>query len=130
MQELQESFGEICRGERERRGRSFSNWIRNGCAGPLRGVESRAAWAAKGRRVSQRLLPAEFCDALRNDSLAHRAGARKKFLPRRVKRFQRRAAELALLVREAFLRGTSTRQVGRVVATLMGEPVRAKPFRG
>ena len=50
----------------------------------------------------------------------------KSFLPKGIGRFQRRAAELAMLVREAFLRGISTRQVGRVVATLTGEPVSAQ----
>ena len=34
--------------------------------------------------------------------------------------------ELAMLIREAFLRGISTRQVGRVVATLTGETVSAQ----
>ena len=33
---------------------------------------------------------------------------------------------MALLIREAFLRGISTRQVGRVVATLTGEVVSAQ----
>jgi putative transposase len=51
---------------------------------------------------------------------------RKNFLPRAVRRFQRRADELALLIREAFLRGISTRQVGRVVALLTGEAVSAQ----
>lgn len=50
----------------------------------------------------------------------------KSFLPAALQRFQRRADELALLVREAFLRGISTRQVGRVIATLTGEPVSAQ----
>jgi len=50
----------------------------------------------------------------------------RSFLPKGIGRFQRRAAELAMLVREAFLRGISTRQVGRVVATLTGEPVSAQ----
>ncbi len=50
----------------------------------------------------------------------------RSFLPPALRRFQRRADELALLVREAFLRGISTRQVGRVVATLTGEPVSAQ----
>ena len=50
----------------------------------------------------------------------------KSFLPPALRRFQRRADELALLVREAFLRGISTRQVGRVIATLTGEPVSAQ----
>jgi putative transposase len=50
----------------------------------------------------------------------------KGFLPPGLEKFQRRAPELALLIREAFLRGISTRQVGRVVATLTGETVSAQ----
>ncbi len=50
----------------------------------------------------------------------------KSFLPRGLRRFQRRAEEVALLIREAFLRGISTRQVGRVVAILTGEVVSAQ----
>src|SRR5207244_5293499 len=45
------------------------------------------------------------------------------FLPEVVQKFQRRAEDVTLLIREAFLRGISTRQVGRVVATLTGETV-------
>ena len=50
----------------------------------------------------------------------------KNFLPRALRAFQRRADEVALLIREAFLRGISTRQVGRIVATITGEPVSAQ----
>jgi putative transposase len=50
----------------------------------------------------------------------------KNFLPRGLKNFQRRAEDVALLIREAFLRGLSTRQVGRVIATLTGEVVSAQ----
>src|SRR2546421_5969245 len=50
----------------------------------------------------------------------------KSFLPRGLQPFQRRAEEVSLLIREAFLRGISTRQVGRVVATLTGEVVSAQ----
>lgn len=50
----------------------------------------------------------------------------RNFLPPGLEKFQRRAAELAVLIREAFLRGISTRQVGRVVATLTGEVVSAQ----
>ena len=50
----------------------------------------------------------------------------KCFLPPGLKRFQRRAPVLAMLIREAFLRGLSTRQVGRVVSTLTGEVVSAQ----
>src|SRR5262245_34722624 len=47
----------------------------------------------------------------------------KAFLPKGLRRFQRRADEVALLIREAFLRGVSTRQVGRVVALVTEEEV-------
>jgi putative transposase len=50
----------------------------------------------------------------------------KSFLPVGLRRFQRRADEVSLLIREAFLRGISTRQVGRVVATITGETVSAQ----
>ncbi|HEY6970684.1 MAG TPA: IS256 family transposase [Candidatus Angelobacter sp.] len=51
---------------------------------------------------------------------------KKNFLPQVIGRFQRRAEEVCLLIREAFLRGISTRQVGRVVATVTGEIVSAQ----
>ncbi len=50
----------------------------------------------------------------------------RSFLPRWIGRLQRRAPEVGELVRQAFLRGISTRQVGRVVAVLTGEPVSAQ----
>ena len=48
------------------------------------------------------------------------------FRPPGLERFQRRAEEVMLLIREAFLRGISTRQVGRVVAILTEEAVSAQ----
>jgi hypothetical protein len=39
--------------------------------------------------------------------------------------FQRRAEDVMVLIREAFLRGISTRQVGRVVGIVTGEAVSA-----
>lgn len=50
----------------------------------------------------------------------------RSFLPRWIGRLERRAPEVAELIRQAFLRGISTRQVGRVVATLTGETVSAQ----
>jgi putative transposase len=50
----------------------------------------------------------------------------RSFLPRWIGRLERRAPEVAELIRQAFLRGISTRQVGRVVAILTGEPVSAQ----
>src|SRR5579871_5468432 len=43
-----------------------------------------------------------------------------------LERFQRRAEEVMMLIREAFLRGISTRQVGRVVGIVTGEAVSAQ----
>lgn len=44
----------------------------------------------------------------------------RSFRPPGLERFQRRAEDVMLLIGEAFLRGISTRQVGRVVAILTG----------
>jgi putative transposase len=51
---------------------------------------------------------------------------RRSFLPRWLKRLERRSPEVAELIRQAFLRGISTRAVGRVVALLTHEPVSAQ----
>jgi putative transposase len=50
---------------------------------------------------------------------------RRGFLPQVMAKFQRRAEEVCLLIREAFLRGLSTRQTGRVVSILTQEAVSA-----
>jgi len=50
----------------------------------------------------------------------------RSFLPRWIGRLERRAPEVAELLRQAFLRGISTRQVGKVVAVLTGESVSAQ----
>ena len=50
----------------------------------------------------------------------------RNFVPRGLEKFQRRAEDVAMLIREAFLRGISTRQVGRIVAAFTGEPVSAQ----
>jgi putative transposase len=50
----------------------------------------------------------------------------RSFLPRWIGRLERRSPEVAQLIRQAFLRGISTRQVGRVVAVLSGEQVSAQ----
>ena len=51
---------------------------------------------------------------------------RRSFLPRWLPRLARRSPEVAELIRQAFLRGVSTRAVGRVVALLTDEPVSAQ----
>jgi putative transposase len=51
---------------------------------------------------------------------------RRSFLPRCIAPLERRSPEVAELIRQAFLRGISTRQVGRVVAVVTGEAVSAQ----
>jgi putative transposase len=51
---------------------------------------------------------------------------KRSFLPRGMKALERRSPEVAELIRQAFLRGISTRAVGRVVAVLTEEPVSAQ----
>jgi transposase-like protein len=50
----------------------------------------------------------------------------RSFLPAVIHLFQRRSEDVTLLVREAFLRGISTRQVGRVIASLELGPLSAQ----
>lgn len=50
----------------------------------------------------------------------------KSFLPNGLEAFQRRSPEVMMLIREAFLRGISTRQVGRVVAIITEDSVSAQ----
>ena len=78
-------------------------------------------------RLPQRLLRARFRDPLRDPAAAHCPHPRARTFCRRGWRsFSGGPPELTLLIREAFLRGISTRQVGRVVATLTGEVVSAQ----
>jgi putative transposase len=51
---------------------------------------------------------------------------KRAFLPEVIGKFQRRAEDVSMLIREAFLRGVATRQVGRMVAVLTGEAVSAQ----
>jgi len=51
---------------------------------------------------------------------------KRSFLPRGLSTLERRAPEVAELIRQAFLRGIPTRGVGRVVALLTDEPVSAQ----
>src|ERR1700693_3707370 len=50
----------------------------------------------------------------------------RSFLPRGMRALQRCSPEVSAMIRQAFLRGISTRGVGRVVSLLTGEPVSAQ----
>jgi len=68
----------------------------------------------------------EYSTILGSIRLRVRRTRRRTFLPKGLEALQRRAPELEMLIREAFLRGISTRQVGRVVALISDEPVSAQ----
>ncbi|HXG32786.1 MAG TPA: transposase, partial [Bryobacteraceae bacterium] len=77
-------------------------------------------------RLPQRVLGAGLCDAAGTIRLRIARARGRNFLPTGWEKFERWAEEVAMLIREAFLRGISTRQVGRIVATFTGEPVSAQ----
>ena len=91
-----------------------------------------SGWAPYGRRRGKRrdyrngYYERDFVTRFGTIRLRIARTRNKSFLPVGLKRFQRRAEEVSLLIREAFLRGISTRQVGRVVATITGETVSAQ----
>jgi putative transposase len=68
----------------------------------------------------------DFVSPFGNLRLRIARSRKQNFLPAGLKKFQRRDKAVDMLVREAFLRGISTRQVGRVIATLTGEGVSAQ----
>ena len=91
-----------------------------------------SGWAAYERRQGKRrdcrngYYERDFVTRFGTIRLRIARTREKSFLPVGLRRFQRRAEEVSLLIREAFLRGISTRQVGRVVATITGETVSAQ----
>jgi Transposase, Mutator family len=68
----------------------------------------------------------DYVTPLGSIRLRVRRTRKRSFLPRGLQTLQRRAPEVAELIRQAFLRGISTRAVGRVVALLTDEPVSAQ----
>lgn len=103
-------------------------------------------WEEESRRLRDRYLVAESYERESEERRGYRNGTyvrdlvtrlgtlrlkiarsrERSFRPPGLERFQRRAPEVMMLIREAFLRGISTRQVGRVVAILTGEAVSAQ----
>ena len=98
-------------------------------------------WEEESRRLRDRYLVADSYERESEERRGYRNGyyvrdfvtrlgtlrvrvARSRdrsFRPAGLERFQRRAPEVMMLIREAFLRGISTRQVGRVVGIVTGE---------
>ena len=67
----------------------------------------------------------DYVTALGSIRIRVRRTRKRSFLPRGMQTLQRRSPEVAEMIRQAFLRGISTRAVGRVVALLTDEPVSA-----
>lgn len=112
--------------------------------------KTRQAWERffeeESRRMRDRYLVADSYERTREQRRGYRNGyyvrdfvtrlgtlrlkvARSRdrsFRPAGLERFERRAPEVMMLIREAFLRGISTRQVGRVVGIVTGEVVSAQ----
>jgi transposase-like protein len=72
----------------------------------------------------------DYVTPLGSIRLRVRRTRKRSFLPRGIETLQRRAPEVAELIRQAFLRGVSTRAVGRVVALLTDEPALRGPPSG
>jgi putative transposase len=68
----------------------------------------------------------DYATAVGTIRIRVRRTRKRSFLPRGIASLERRSPEIAELIRQAFLRGISTRGVGRVVATLTDEPVSAQ----
>jgi transposase-like protein len=84
--------------------------------------------AGKGRRREYRngYYERDFVTRLWTLRLRIARSRERSFRLPGLERFQRRAPEVMMLIREAFLRGISARQVGRVVGMVTGEVVRAQ----
>jgi putative transposase len=93
-------------------------------ARPVCSLGQLRAGSAQSRTVPQRLLLEGVGDALWHHPTAHCACSRQELSSPGNRKSS--APELALLIREAFLRGISTRQVGRIVATVSGETISAQ----
>jgi transposase-like protein len=127
LQELRESFwGDVY-------GQTRLAWKRFWEAQSMRERDSymKSGWydqVEKSQRVDYRngFYERDFVTRLGTIRLRIARTRGQNFLPTGLEKFQRRAEDVAILIREAFLRGISTRQVGRIVATFTGEPVSAQ----
>jgi putative transposase len=90
------------------------------------GTESYQRVGAKRRDYRNGFYVRDFVTRLGTLRLRIARARERSFRPAGLERFQRRAEEVMMLIREAFLRGISTRQVGRVVGIVTGEVVSAQ----
>jgi putative transposase len=125
VQELKESFWGDMQGQVQKAAKKFFELLSERQR-DLYMVSPRYSRAEKRKDYRNGYYERDFVTRFGTLRLRIARTRRKGFLPEVLKKFQRRAEEVSLLIREAFLRGISTRQVGRVVAILTGEPVSAQ----
>jgi putative transposase len=125
VQELKESFWGDMQGQVQKAAKKFFELLSERQR-DLYMVSPRYSRAEKRKDYRNGYYERDFVTRFGTLRLRIARTRRKGFLPEVLQKFQRRAEEVSLLIREAFLRGISTRQVGRVVAILTGEVVRAQ----
>jgi putative transposase len=125
VQELKESFWGDMQGQVQKAAKKFFELLSERQR-DLYMVSPRYSRAEKRKDYRNGYYERDFVTRFGTLRLRIARTRRKGFLPEVLKKFQRRAEEVSLLIREAFLRGISTRQVGRVVAILTGELVSAQ----
>ena len=119
-------FGVICMARPNWRGKNSSRRNRCGCGTAL--------WDGDAYERREDLKPEyrngfyerDFATPFGNLRLRIARSRKQNFLLPGLQKFHRRGKEVDMLIREAFLRGISTRQVGRVIASLTGESVSAQ----
>jgi len=90
-------------------GRSFSNCSRSGSATDFAAGDGMSGGAGNGASTATATTKRDFVTRFGTLRLRIARTRGKSFLPVGLRRFQRRAEEVSLLIREAFLRGISTR---------------------
>ena len=125
VQDLKESFWGDMQGQVQKAGKRFFELLSERQR-DLYMVSPRYGRAGERKDYRNEYYERDFVTRFGTLRLRIARTRKKGFLPEVLKKFQRRAEEVSLLIREAFLRGISTRQVGRVVATITGEVVSAQ----
>jgi putative transposase len=122
VQELKESFWGDLQGQVQKAAQKFFDLLSERQR-DLYMVSPRYGRTAERKDYRNGYYPRDFVTRFGTLQLRVARTRKRGFLPEVVNKFQRRAEEVTLLIREAFLRGISTRQVGRVVAVLTSEAV-------
>ena len=122
VEELQESFWGDLEARMQRAGQRFFDHLSE-AQRDLYMVSPRYSRPAERKDYRNGYYERDFVTKFGTLRLRVARTRKRGFLPEVVTKFQRRAEDVTVLIREAFLRGISTRQVGRVVGILTGEVV-------